>query len=88
VSADTLARPVFICYQIMMKQSIPDSKKSRGRPTTGIGKSIGLRLYPELETAIQKYEKAQKTQVSRPEAIRQILTDYLRRRGFFVKEGE
>jgi hypothetical protein len=81
-----LAWPAIICYQIIMKQSIPDSKKSRGRPTTGIGKAIGLRLYPELETALLRYEQSQKTKLSRPEAIRQILTDYLKRRGFLPKE--
>ena len=68
-----------------MAKSIVDSKKSekksRGRPSTGIGKAIGLRLYPELERALDKFEKVQLPKLSRPEAIRQILTDYLKRRG-------
>ncbi|HUQ36662.1 MAG TPA: hypothetical protein VM144_09840 [Aestuariivirga sp.] len=68
-----------------MKKAIPDSNKSRGRPSTGIGKAIGLRLYPDLEAGLAAFEKAKKVS-SRPEAIRQILTDYLVRKGFMKKE--
>jgi hypothetical protein len=68
-----------------MAKSITDTSKSRGRPSTGIGKNVGLRLYPELEAGLAAYEKAKKV-TSRPEAIRQILTDYLSRKGFMKKE--
>jgi hypothetical protein len=69
-----------------MAKSIADSNKSRGRPATGIGKAIGLRLYPELEAGLAAYEKAQEKRPSRPEAIRQILTQYLKSRGFISKK--
>ena len=61
--------------------SILVTKKSRGRPSTGIGKNIGLRLYPDIEEALEAFIAKQKEPIGRPEAIRRILTDYLKRRG-------
>lgn len=58
--------------------SIADSNKKRGRPVTGIGKAIGLRLYPDLDAAIDKWIKRHpEPKPSRPEAIRLILSEYL-----------
>jgi hypothetical protein len=64
-------------------RSITDSKKknakpTRGRPvgsrTTFIGKSIGLRLYPDLETRIDEWiEHQAPARLSKPEAIRRLL---------------
>jgi hypothetical protein len=49
-------------------------KKRRGRPKTGIGPNIGLRLYPELEAALDAWiEQQPEPRPSRPEAIRNIL---------------
>jgi hypothetical protein len=60
--------------------SISDSNKKRGRPPTGIGKAIGLRLYPDLEALIDAWIAAQPDpKPSRPEAIRQILAAHLKR---------
>jgi len=54
--------------------SIADSGKKRGRPSTGIGKPIGLRLYPELERRIDAWLAARPDpKPSRPEAIRQLV---------------
>jgi hypothetical protein len=54
--------------------SILDSKKRRGRPTTGIGKAIGLRLYPDLEAKLAAWiAKQQDPKPSRPEAIRRLV---------------
>jgi hypothetical protein len=64
--------------------SISDSRKKRGRPSTGIGKSLGLRLYPDLEEALDAFIAKQKEPIGRPEAIRRILTDYLKRRGLLT----
>ena len=68
--------------------SIADSKKnirnqskglrSRGRPRTGIGRAIGLRLYPELEQKIDAWIADQADHPSRPEAIRRLLAIALR----------
>jgi hypothetical protein len=63
--------------------SITDSKKKhakpgRGRPVgsrkTFIGKSIGLRLYPDLEAKIDTWiERQAPARPSKPEAIRRLV---------------
>ena len=55
--------------------SIADSRKKRGRgrPPTGIGKPIGLRLYPELEKKIDAWASKQQDKPSRPAAIRRLV---------------
>ena len=67
----------------MAKSTINVITKSKkmGRPvTTGKGELIGLRLLPDLLIAVDKHQAAMGA-LSRPEAIRKILTDYLRRKG-------
>lgn len=68
-----------------MNKSITVIRKPRGRPATGIGKPVGLRLYPELERALGAYEKAHPERPGHPEAIRQLLTEALTRRGYLKK---
>jgi hypothetical protein len=55
--------------------SIVDNKKNRGRgrPRTGIGKPVGLRLYPELERRIDVWASKQLDKPGRPEAIRRLI---------------
>jgi hypothetical protein len=65
------------CYQLSAMRSISDSKKSRGRPKTGIGPAIGLRLYPDLEAKLEAWIARQPHEPSRPEAIRQLLEQAL-----------
>ena len=61
------------------------SKKKMGRPvSTGKGELIGVRILPELMTGLDAWAAKQKIPPSRPAAIRQILSDYLRRRGFLT----
>lgn len=65
------------CYQITT-MSISDSNKKRGRPPTGIGKAIGLRLYPDLEHAIDVWiDRQEEADLSKPEAIRRLLEQAL-----------
>ena len=53
-------------------------KRKRGRPKTSIGPNIGLRLYPELDEALDAWiAKQPKPKPSRPEAIRRILGEAL-----------
>ncbi len=54
-------------------RAISDSKKPRGRPKTGIGPAIGLRLYPDLEAKLNAWIKRQADEPSRPEAIRRLV---------------
>jgi len=48
-------------------------KRGRGRPPTGIGKPVGLRLYPELERRIDDWASKQSDRPGRPEAIRRLV---------------
>jgi hypothetical protein len=59
----------------MAMSSIADNKKKRGRgrPRTGIGKPVGLRLYPELERRIDVWAANQTDKPGRPEAIRRLI---------------
>jgi hypothetical protein len=56
-------------------QSIVDNRKKRGRgrPKTGIGKPVGLRLYPELERRVDQWASNQADKPGRPEAIRRLI---------------
>jgi hypothetical protein len=56
-----------------MSRSIPVNKKSRGRPKTGIGPVIGVRLYPEMEGQLDAWIERQDDSPSRPEAIRRLV---------------
>jgi hypothetical protein len=55
--------------------SIVDNRKKRGRgrPRTGIGKPVGLRLYPELERRVDQWASRQPDKPGRPEAIRRLI---------------
>lgn len=55
--------------------SISDNRKKRGRgrPRTGIGKPVGLRLYPDLEKRIDAWALKQPDKPGRPEAIRRLI---------------
>ena len=69
-------------------QSIADTRKKRGRPATGIGSNVGLRLYPDLEQALDAWIASQPDpKPTRPEAIRAALRDHLTSLGF-IKHRE
>lgn len=61
-----------------MGTSVPATKKSLGRPATGIGKPIQVRLQPALLTALDNYISLQSANITHAEAIRRILVEYLR----------
>ena len=51
-----------------------EPKKKMGRPPTGIGPAIGLRLYPDLEADLDAWIARQPDpKPSKPEAIRRLL---------------
>jgi hypothetical protein len=61
------------------KSSSGEKKRSRGRPRTGIGETLGLRLYPDLQADLDDWISHQDDpKPSRPEAIRQLLRLALR----------
>lgn len=63
----------------MAQTMVFDSKKKIGRPATGIGKMIAVRLQPDQLTALDTWAEKQDPKPTRPEAIRQLLTAALKR---------
>ena len=57
------------CYQKPMSSS-SDNKNLGGRPPTGQGVLVGVRLHPDQLAALDKWIGQQPNQMSRPEAIR------------------
>jgi hypothetical protein len=54
--------------------------KQGGRPRTGIGPVVSIRLYPEMEAKLAAWMEAQpEPKPSRSEAIRQLLDSALSR---------
>ena len=68
-------------YYTLAHMSIAASKKKRGRgrPSTGIGKATGLRLYPELEAGIEEWRRAQPDKPEKHEAMRRLMELALKR---------
>jgi hypothetical protein len=65
----------------MPESTLSDNKKPKiGRPKTGIGPPVGLRLYPDLETKIDAWRVQQPDNPGRPEAIRRLLEQALQGR--------
>jgi hypothetical protein len=75
-----LVRPDYLWHNIVMK-SISVAQKKRGRPATGQIPHVTARIPQEVLDALDSYVKQGKA-ASRTEAIRQILTDNLKKRGF------
>jgi hypothetical protein len=48
-------------------------KRKMGRPATGVGKPITVRLQPDALRVLDKWRKRQPDLPTRPEAIRQII---------------
>jgi hypothetical protein len=56
-----------------MKKAISAHKKSRGRPATGQDKSVATRFPGETLRKIEAWSTAQTQEVTRSEAIRQLV---------------
>jgi hypothetical protein len=57
----------------MSKSTIKGTKKTRGRPATGIGTQIGMRWPDQTLAAIDEWREAQADAPTRPKAIRQLV---------------
>ena len=57
--------------------SINGTAKKRGRPATGLGVSINVRLQPEQLAALDDWIDLHEPRPSRPEAIRLIVREKL-----------
>ena len=64
----------------MRKSTLIDTKKGKskriGRPPTGIGPHVGLRLHPDLDAALSGYIGDADDGPSLPEAIRRLLRSH------------
>jgi hypothetical protein len=66
----------------MPKQTLI-AKKQRGPPPTGKGTPVMVRIQPDQLAALDEWIASAPHRIeSRPDAIRKIVADYLRRRGF------
>lgn len=81
-----LLGPMFLCYHKIMAKQEKMLTKKRGRPAIGQGELVGVRLQPALLSALDNWiVEETEDRPGRPEAIRAILSEYLRRRGFLSK---
>ena len=55
-------------------------KRPRGRPPTGRGELVAIRFQPDLLSGVDKLVESTGAE-TRASAIRQVLTDYLKRKG-------
>lgn len=78
-----LARLVDFSYAIFMGSAISRTRK-RGRPATG-AISVHLRVGPPELSGLDQWRKDQQEETSRPEAVRRIIAEYLRERGYLAK---
>jgi hypothetical protein len=61
----------------MASQSVVPKKKKRGPPPTGKGVQVQVRLLGDLLAPLDQWIAAQPTHMTRPEAIRYALRDWL-----------
>jgi hypothetical protein len=57
----------------MARSTVYDNKKKMGRPATGIGTMIGVRLQPDQLAALDSWIEHQPDTLSRPEAVRRLV---------------
>jgi hypothetical protein len=63
-----------LCTLIRGGSIAEEKKRGRGRPRTGIGPAISLRLYPDLEAALNAWIARQPDpKPSRSEALRRLV---------------
>jgi hypothetical protein len=79
--ANTLAARLFCVITVSMKRQsvITRKKKKRGPPPTGKGKLIGVRILPPLLKELDAWIAGHGKPMSRPEAIRYALEEWLSR---------
>lgn len=58
----------------MKSASFSDNRKRVGRPSTGVGTLIGVRLSDHQLEALDRWREEQEGNLTRPEAIRQLVS--------------
>jgi len=61
----------------MGRATLSDNKKKLGRPATGVGTMIGVRLQPDQLAAVDDWAEQQPDAPTRPEAIRRLVAKAL-----------
>ena len=61
----------------MSGQQTQLTKKRRGPAPTGVGTLVGVRLHPPQLAALDAWIARQPAELSRPEAVRQLLAEAL-----------
>lgn len=67
------------------QKTVITPKRRRGPRPTGKGELIGVRLQPDLLSCLDAYRAELPGDPSRPEAIRELLTEMLRNLGYMPK---
>jgi hypothetical protein len=72
---------------MLWERSMPRRKSGRkpGRPATGKGQTIGVRIQPVPLSALDAFVADQEKTISRPAAIRMILMKFFRSNGYLSK---
>ena len=70
---------------VMTKQETLQPQKRRGPKPTGKGEPVQVRLQPDPLSALDAWRQQVQGSPTRPEAIRRIVTDWLRERGYLPK---
>ena len=70
---DTFPSACFYDNRLIMKKSINDNQKRRGRPATGITPMVGVRMTAEFQRPIKAWAKSQEDRPSMAEAIRRLV---------------
>lgn len=60
----------------------------RGRPATGRGHTVGVRIHPDLMAVLDQWRSAQTPIPTRPEALRAIVQDWMIGHGLLPLEPE
>lgn len=68
-----------------MSGAIRDTIKKRGRPATGAGQQVQVRLQPDMLAALDKFASEEQG-FNRPTTIRLILRDWLIGHGYLPPE--
>jgi uncharacterized protein (DUF4415 family) len=65
-------------FLVIMKKTV--EKRPRGRPATGRGELVAIRIHQDLLSALDKHVEATGAE-SRAAAIREVLAGYFKRKG-------
>jgi len=67
------SQPTFLITERMGDERVYDNKKKIGRPATGVGQMIGVRLQRDQLQAVDQWAENEPDKPSRPEAIRRLV---------------